>query len=159
MPTTVLYILDDEEASMMMMMIGVDPHKGRTPRSRSTPANGAWASCGCGPKQLERRGIPPKRGGIVYEEMPCRGAQEVRPGVPQGGGADCPGDQQADRPSRDVLGIHPGTLGNWVKRDRLERGETEGLSVDELERENAELRMERDVLRRSVVLWVKEATR
>lgn len=65
----------------------------------------------------------------------------------------------------DDLGIHPGTLGNWVKKDRIERGEAEGLSVDErtrltqLEKENAELRMERDVLRRSVVLWVKEATR
>jgi transposase len=63
------------------------------------------------------------------------------------------------------LGVHPGTLGNWLAKDRLERGETtDPQTVDadyvrRLERENAELRMERDVLKRSVVLWVKEATR
>ncbi len=63
------------------------------------------------------------------------------------------------------LGVNEGTLGNWVARDREARQGTDGLSkgdIDELKRlraENAELRMERDVLKRSVVWWVKEATK
>ena len=61
--------------------------------------------------------------------------------------------------------MNAGTLGNCVARDRAERDNTKPLSTDsvaELKRlraENAELRMKRDVLKRSVVLWVKEATK
>ena len=63
------------------------------------------------------------------------------------------------------LGVNEGTLGNWVTRAREARegrGEMSKDDVAELKRlraEVAELRMERDVLKRSVVLWVKEATK
>jgi transposase len=63
------------------------------------------------------------------------------------------------------LGIYDSTLGNWVKQDRIDRGEREGLTTDErarlreLEAENARLRMERDLLKRTTAFWVKESTR
>jgi transposase len=62
------------------------------------------------------------------------------------------------------LGIYDSTLGNWVRQDRIDRGEREGLTTEErarlrqLEAENARLRMERDLLKRTVAFWVKETS-
>ncbi len=61
------------------------------------------------------------------------------------------------------LGIYDSSLGNWVRQDRIDRGEREGLSSDEqtelveLRRENARLRMERELLKRAVAFWVRES--
>ncbi len=62
------------------------------------------------------------------------------------------------------LGINEGTLGNWCAKARRVAGEGNGaLSESEraelarLRKENVELRMQRDVLKRSVALWVDEA--
>ena len=75
--------------------------------------------------------------------------------------------RETGRPIAEVgqdLGINEGTLGNWVNADKRRRGEADGtLSEGEraelarLRKENAELAMERDVLKRSVALWVKDA--
>ena len=74
--------------------------------------------------------------------------------------------RETGRPIAQVareLGINAGTLGNWVAKDRAARGDRWQLSEDEraelarLRKENTELRMQRDVLKRSVVGWVDEA--
>lgn len=75
--------------------------------------------------------------------------------------------RETGRPIAQVareLGVNEGTLGNWVGMDRRRResgdgavSEPERSELTRLRREVAELRMERDVLKRSTALWVKEA--
>jgi transposase len=75
--------------------------------------------------------------------------------------------RETGRPIAQVareLGINEATLGNWVDKDRKARGDDGGtLSESEreelvrLRREVTELRMQRDVLKRSTALWVDEA--
>jgi transposase len=62
------------------------------------------------------------------------------------------------------LGINEGTLGNWCAQERRSRKKgdrsldpDERAELERLRREVVELRMQRDVLKRSVALWVDEA--
>ena len=63
------------------------------------------------------------------------------------------------------LGLVEQTLGNWVRQERIDRGERPGTTTDEhaelvrLRRENAQLKMERDLLERATAFWVKESER
>ena len=75
---------------------------------------------------------------------------------------------EGERTIADVaksLGLVEQTLGNWVRQARIDRGEKPGLTSDEraelarLRRENAQLVMERDLLKRSMVFWVQESAR
>ena len=62
------------------------------------------------------------------------------------------------------LGVNEGTLGNWVTREGTARNQGADLNIDEraelaeLRRNVTELRMERDLLKRSLAFWVKEST-
>lgn len=61
------------------------------------------------------------------------------------------------------LGINEGTLANWCAKargggqDGTALSESERAELVRLRKENVELRMQRDVLKRSVALWVDEA--
>ena len=63
------------------------------------------------------------------------------------------------------LGLIAQTVSNWVKAERVARGEAD--SVTELERQelaqlrldNKRLTMERDLLKKSTAFWVKEVDR
>ena len=62
------------------------------------------------------------------------------------------------------IGVNEGTLGNWVAKARKQREQGSSLTADEraelaeLRGENTQLRMERDLLKRSLAFWVKAST-
>ena len=57
------------------------------------------------------------------------------------------------------------TLWNWVRQERINRGEKEGTTstdraeIARLNRENKQLRLERDLLKKATAFWVKESER
>jgi transposase len=63
------------------------------------------------------------------------------------------------------LGINEGTLGNWVAADRRVRGEqpadklneTERQELLRLRRDNAQLRMEKEILKKAAAFFVTES--
>jgi transposase len=62
----------------------------------------------------------------------------------------------------EALGVKESTLRNWVAKARRERSASAGLSAEErveldgLRAECVQLRMERDLLKRSMAFWVRE---
>jgi transposase len=76
--------------------------------------------------------------------------------------------RETGRPIAQVareLGLDEGTLGRWVNLDRRSRegegplSESERDELNRLRRENVELAMELDVVKRSADFWEREATR
>ena len=77
----------------------------------------------------------------------------------------------SDRPRAEVarsLGLSDSTLANWVNADRDARTRAEdpdGLSESErdeltrLRRENAELKLDREILRKAAAFFARETTR
>lgn len=75
--------------------------------------------------------------------------------------------RETGRPIAQVareLGLDEDTLGRWVNPDQRSREDEDPLSDSErdelnrLRRENIELAMELDVLKRSAAFWEREAT-
>lgn len=73
---------------------------------------------------------------------------------------------QSDRPIVEVageLGINPGTLGNWVKKYRLENPEPDKKMTPadygrlaELEEQNRRLKMENEFLKKAAAFFARE---
>jgi transposase len=72
---------------------------------------------------------------------------------------------ESSRPTAEVardLGLNESTLGNWVTKYRAEHPASEDLNISErarlkeLEKENRELRLEREFLKKAAAFFAKE---
>ncbi len=99
--------------------------------------------------------------------MPYGACVEVSAGVPRVRVAMV---RETGKPIAQVardLGINEGTLGNWVTADRRARGDQPADTVSEserselvrLRRENAQLRMEKEILKKAAAFFVTESTK
>jgi transposase/transposase-like protein len=136
-------------AQVIIAEIGTDMGRFPTPGHLGLPPGGR---------------TPPMREGV---QMPDKQQRNRRQFTPEFKRDAVELVRTSGRPIAEIareLGIYDSTLGNWVKQDRIDRGEREGLTSDErarlreLERDNARLRMERDLLKRTVAFWVKETS-
>jgi transposase len=63
------------------------------------------------------------------------------------------------------LGVSEPTIYSWLRQERIDRGENQGLSTSELEelatlrKENRKLREERDLLKKWTTFWIRESDR
>jgi transposase len=99
----------------------------------------------------------------VMEETPARSRRSFTDEFKRDAVAMVLDDRNKIVDVADRLGIGEGTLGNWVRQARVDLGERAGMTTSErtelvdLRRENARLRMERDLLKRATAFWVKES--
>jgi len=120
--------------------------------------------------ELTRFGGHPDLGHLARGRGPDGPSQQVQPGVP---GAGRGAGESAGKPVAQVardLQINDTTLGNWVKADDAERGvpdangqlpltAAERVELSKLRRENAKLKVEREILKKAAAFFVTESTR
>jgi transposase-like protein len=120
--------------------------------------------------ELTRFGGHPDLGHLSRGRGPDGPSQQVQPGVPGAGRGARAVDRQGDRAGRPRLSINDTTLGNWVKADEAERGVPDGsgllpltaaerAELTKLRRENAKLKVEREILKKAAAFFAKESTR
>lgn len=75
------------------------------------------------------------------------------------------GEHGGREKTAQVLGIGHAALSRWVKQYRVDAGQAEGVTSDEkaeiarLKREVAQLREEREILKKAAAFFVREADR